>query len=169
MSFDCSDVIWQSRRTEMVRCIRERWTGWLWSRQTRQGCEHDDCQTGRIPLNQNCLVFFCLSKLVIIFILKKSILNHTLLVWTLNNTVHCIKLDSTVYFWTSMCWRAIRPLASINPLHLNIKMHILHTVLFIYCKVLTRRICVTKKWNGDHCLYCSDLNVCFRGDIVRRN
>ena len=113
--------------------------------------------------------FFRLSKLVIIFILKKSILNHTLLVWTLNNTVHCIKLDSTAYFWTSMCWRAIRPLASINPLRLNIKMYILHTVLFIYRKVLTRRICVTKKWNGDHCLYCSDLNVCFRGDIVRRN
>ena len=31
-----------------------------------------------------------------------------------------------------MCWRAIRPLASINPLHLNIKMYILHTVFFIY-------------------------------------
>ena len=31
----------------------------------------------------------------------------------------------------------------INPLHLNINMHILHTVLYKYPKVLIRRICVT--------------------------
>ena len=32
---------------------------------------------------------------------------------------------------------------SLNPLHLNISMHILHTVLYTLPKVLTRRICVT--------------------------
>ena len=31
----------------------------------------------------------------------------------------------------------------INPLHLNINMHILYTVLYKYPKVLIRRICVT--------------------------
>ena len=32
---------------------------------------------------------------------------------------------------------------SLNPLHPNISMHILHTVLYTYRKVLTRRICLT--------------------------
>ena len=32
---------------------------------------------------------------------------------------------------------------SLNPLHLNISMHILHTVLYTFPKMLTRRICVT--------------------------
>ena len=32
-----------------------------------------------------------------------------------------------------------------NPLHPNISMHILHTVLYIFPKVLTRRICLTIK------------------------
>ena len=31
----------------------------------------------------------------------------------------------------------------INPLHLKIGIHILHTVLCIFIKVLTRRICLT--------------------------
>ena len=33
----------------------------------------------------------------------------------------------------------------INPLHPNISMHILHTVLYTFLKVLTRRICLTIK------------------------
>ena len=32
-----------------------------------------------------------------------------------------------------------------NPFHLNISMHILHTVLYTFPKVLTRRICLTVK------------------------
>ena len=31
--------------------------------------------------------------------------------------------------------------AQINPLHPNISMHILHTILYRFPKVLTRRIC----------------------------
>ena len=31
--------------------------------------------------------------------------------------------------------------AQINPLHPNISMHILHTILYTFPKVLTRRIC----------------------------
>ena len=30
----------------------------------------------------------------------------------------------------------------LNPLHLNISIHILHTVLYTFLKVLTRRICL---------------------------
>ena len=33
----------------------------------------------------------------------------------------------------------------INPLHLNISIHILHTVFCTFTKVLTRRICLTIK------------------------
>ena len=33
----------------------------------------------------------------------------------------------------------------LNPLHPNISVHILHTVLFTFPKVLTRRICSTSK------------------------
>ena len=41
-----------------------------------------------------------------------------------------------------------------NPLHPNISMHILHTVLYTFLKVLTRRICLTieNSLNGDHFL-----------------
>ena len=58
----------------------------------------------------------------------------------------------------------------INPLHPNISMHILHTVLYTFLKVLTRRICLTIKASqvGDHFLYSHGLNVCFRGDSDRR-
>ena len=54
----------------------------------------------------------------------------------------------------------------INPLHPSISGHILHTVLYTFPKVLTRRICLTIKASqvGDHFLYSHDLNVCFRGD-----
>ena len=49
--------------------------------------------------------------------------------------------------------------------------HILYTIFYTVCKVLTRRICLTIKnffifWSFP----CSrDLDVWFRGDIVRRN
>ena len=33
----------------------------------------------------------------------------------------------------------------VNPLHPSIRMHILHTVLFTFLTVLTRRICLTIK------------------------
>ena len=49
-------------------------------------------------------------------------------------------------------------------------MHILHTVLYTFFKVRMRRICLTMKtFFSDHFLYSHDLNVRFRGDIVRRN
>ena len=38
-----------------------------------------------------------------------------------------------------------RHLCCISPLHPNINMHILHTVLCTFTKVLTRRICLTIK------------------------
>ena len=52
---------------------------------------------------------------------------------------------------------------SINLLLPNISMHFLHIVLY--------RICVAIKsiLFGDHFLYSRNLNVWFRGDIVRRN
>ena len=34
-----------------------------------------------------------------------------------------------------------RHVSYINPLHPNISMHIIHTVLYAFLKVLTRRIC----------------------------
>ena len=53
----------------------------------------------------------------------------------------------------------------------NISVHILHTILCTYTKVLTRRICLIIKgffrlW---YFLYSRDINVWFSGDIVRRN
>ena len=48
-----------------------------------------------------------------------------------------------------------------NPLHPNISMHILHTVLYTFLKGLKRRICLTVKSSlvVDHFLYSHDLNV----------
>ena len=59
----------------------------------------------------------------------------------------------------------------LNPLHPNISMHILHTVLYIFPKLLTRRICLAKLASlvGGHFVYSCDLNVWFRADIVGRN
>ena len=50
-------------------------------------------------------------------------------------------------------------------------MNILPAALYTFFKVLIRRICLTIKsfLNDDHFLYSHDLNVRFRGDIVRRN
>ena len=49
----------------------------------------------------------------------------------------------------------------INPLHPNISMHILHTVLYTFPEALTRRICLKicslKSWC--HFLDSRDLNV----------
>ena len=58
----------------------------------------------------------------------------------------------------------------LTPLHPNISVHILHTVLYTSLKVLTMGICVRIKsfLFSDHFLYSCDLNVWFRGDIIRR-
>ena len=37
------------------------------------------------------------------------------------------------------------PLTSLNPSHSNVSMYILHTVLYTFLKVLTRRICLPIK------------------------
>ena len=39
----------------------------------------------------------------------------------------------------------VKEMTLVDPLHLNISMHILHTVPYIFPKVLTRRICLTIK------------------------
>ena len=51
-------------------------------------------------------------------------------------------------------------MARINPLHPNISIHILHSLLHTFTLVLTRRICVTIKTSlsGDHFLYSHGLN-----------
>ena len=74
---------------------------------------------------------------------------------------------------TSICWKNIEELKItkwVNPLHPNIRMHILLTDPCSCPKVLTRRIFVTIKsfFAGDHILYSHDLNVLFRGNIVVR-
>ena len=49
----------------------------------------------------------------------------------------------------------------INPLHPNINMHILHTVLYTFLEGLKRRICLTVKSSlvVDHFSCSHDLNV----------
>ena len=49
---------------------------------------------------------------------------------------------------------------SLNPLHPNINIHILHILLYIFHLILTRRICLTIKASlvGDHYLYPRDFN-----------
>ena len=53
------------------------------------------------------------------------------------------------------------PTDKLNPSHPNISMHILHTVLHIFLKVLTRRKCLTIKISlvGDHFLHSHDPGV----------
>ena len=48
-----------------------------------------------------------------------------------------------------------------NPLHPIIRMHILHTVLYIFSKVLTRRICLKARASlvGDHFFNSCNFNV----------
>ena len=50
-----------------------------------------------------------------------------------------------------------------NPLHPNISMHILHTVLYTFPKVLTRRICLTIKSYLKALMF--DVGVILLGDI----
>ena len=57
----------------------------------------------------------------------------------------------------------------IGPLHPNISLQVLHTFLHTFPNVMTRRICLTiKSLIDDRFLYSHDLNVWFKGDIVRR-
>ena len=46
-----------------------------------------------------------------------------------------------------------------NPLHPNISMHILHTVLHTFPKRLTRRICLRVALVGDHLLCSHNFHV----------
>ena len=65
----------------------------------------------------------------------------------------------------------VPPTQCINSLHPNISMHILHTVLYTNCKVLTRRICSTIMnllIVFDRFLYSCDLNVWLRAGLIRR-
>ena len=55
-----------------------------------------------------------------------------------------------------------------NPLHINISVYILLIDLHICPKVLKRRICLASLV-GDYFLHSCNLNVWFRGDIVKRN
>ena len=60
--------------------------------------------------------------------------------------------------------------SSLTLLHPNISIHILHTVLRTFTKVLIRRICQSRvSLVGDHFFYSHDIDVSFSGDIVRRN
>ena len=75
--------------------------------------------------------------------------------------------DGCIRFGHSLWFIARSPL--INPLHPNISVHILHTVLCTLTKVLTRRICLNIanffSWGLFHLflLHC----VWFMGDILR--
>ena len=54
--------------------------------------------------------------------------------------------------------------------HSNVSMCIHHTVLYTFCKVLMRRICLTIKVFGRWSLTSSfNFNVWFRGIILKRN
>ena len=55
-------------------------------------------------------------------------------------------------------------------LHPNITMHILYTIICIFPKVLTKRICLKSSASFiDHLFHSCDLDVWFNGDIGRRN
>ena len=56
----------------------------------------------------------------------------------------------------SVGWGKVLAKPKLNPLHPDISMHILHTVIYTNPKVLTRRICLTIKSFlifGDHLPY----------------
>ena len=65
--------------------------------------------------------------------------------------------------------REIRVVRLIKPLHSNISIHILHTVLYTSLEILTRRIGLKIKSSkvGDNFLYSCDPNFLHRGNIVR--
>ena len=53
---------------------------------------------------------------------------------------------------------------ALNPLYPSISKHILHTVLYTFPEVLTRRFCLLNKASfvGNHFLHSHDLNMWFR-------
>ena len=63
--------------------------------------------------------------------------------------------------------RAKKFQSAVNPLHPNIRIYTLHTVLYTFLKVLTRRIWFALV--GDHFLSSHDFNIWFRGETKRRN
>ena len=69
------------------------------------------------------------------------------------------------------CYKMLPFKHIINPIHPNISMHILHTSLSAFLKVLVRRICLTIENSlvCDRFVYSHDLKVWFRSNIVRRN
>ena len=86
--------------------------------------------------------------------------------------IYCITYEEFLWYWMwILFFKSCSHCFPVNPLQPNISMHILHTVLYTSPKVLTRRICLRIKsfFFSDHSLYSHDLNVWFRGDIVRRN
>ena len=85
----------------------------------------------------------------------------------LNKSFRWIKFNSVYYNYQLS---EIRWIINNNPLHPKISMHILRTVLYTFQQVLTRVTGLTIRASlvGDHSLYSWDLNVGFRGDIVRR-
>ena len=86
--------------------------------------------------------------------------------------IYCITYEEFLWYWMwILFFKSCSHCFPVNPLQPNISMHILHTVLYTSPKVLTRRICLRIKsfFFGDHSLYSHNLNVWFRGDIVRRN
>ena len=70
----------------------------------------------------------------------------------------CIFMYSTGIFFYQ---REMHQIYLIGPLHPNISMHILQTVLYIIPNVLTKRIVLQSRVSlvGDHLLHSCDLNV----------
>ena len=74
---------------------------------------------------------------------------------------HSISITRDLRLYADLLQSLSNPLKVINLSYLNISMHILHTVLYTFSKVLTRRICLPIKASpiGDHFLNSHDLNV----------
>ena len=91
------------------------------------------------------------------FLVSKAINNNCTNTWQNVISLFCI--------YDQMAPRVIRPL------HPNISIQILHTLLYIFLLVLTRRIYLKIKAScvGDHFLYSHDLNEWFSHITVRRN
>ena len=86
-------------------------------------------------------------------------------------SVNCLLKTLTLKGFSSVCTLWGKNTNDLNPLHRNISIHILLTVLCTITKLLTRRICLTIEsfFSSDQFLYSYDNNVWFSGDIVRRN
>ena len=74
---------------------------------------------------------------------------------------HSISITRDLRLYADLLQSLSNPLKVINLSYLNISMYILHTVLYTFSKVLTRRICLPIKASpiGDHFLNSHDLNV----------